>query len=659
MKSKPSEPDDIRRSVLPRTISQVPLDEADTCPLYLLPKLEGAAPLPPRQSQFKRKIASFDTMEQLVEEDTLVHVPNYFRNGHTELKRPLHVQASSEEESLSRLATISMLAVRPRDEVGLQNYFINARIEEIVCHETEQLPIVEIAPIRQGQAEKRQVIASTASGAAIAGIGDLISSVVRYGTNVVMTHIVTQSIYGIFVETNALVTILGYASKFGLDSATLRFLSTYRAKGERSLAAGLIRFASVIAILSGLLCAALFFLFSSALAHLIYHKEVYELPFKEAALLIPLIGMQLVIASGLQALKAIKWKVYMDRLIQPGLTLVSLLVFYALGLRLEALILATICGYLGSTIVGQVLLRKAKKNLVRDVTPRYEPKTWVRFAFPMFFNSMIRNILNSTDVLFLGALATTSQVGLYGAADRVSYFVVAPLIALNVVFSPIIAELHSHGKRKQLENMFKVVTKWSFSLSWPVFLCCLVFHDAILGVFGEKYIAAGIVLIILAFGNLVDSGVGSVNYLLVMTGRPRIILLNTVSSIVVNVSLALILIPRFSIEGAAWAAALTVIVLNLVGLIEVYLFMGIHPYRWDILKPVVAGAIAALVGLAMIQGIHVGFGHLAILGVLGLVIPFTLVYVSVLVLFRFDEEDMMVIGMVRAKFVRKKVVNGA
>jgi O-antigen/teichoic acid export membrane protein len=272
----------------------------------------------------------------------------------------------------------------------------------------------------------------------------------------------------------------------------------------------------------------------------------------------------------------------------------------------------------------------------------------------MFFNSMIRNILNSTDVLFLGIFATPGLVGLYGAADRVSYFVVAPLIALNVIFSPIIAEFHSRGEHKQLEHMFKIVTKWSFSLSWPVFLCCLVFHDAILGVFGEKYIAAGTVLIILAFGNLVDSGVGSVNYLLVMTGRPRLILANTVSSVIVNLSLALVLVPRYSINGAAWAAALTVIILNLVGLIEVYWIMRIHPYRWDILKPVVAGVIAALVGLALTQVIHVGFGHLAILGVLCLVTPFMLIYVSALALFRFDEEDMMLIEMVCAKFRGKK-----
>ena len=508
-------------------------------------------------------------------------------------------------------------------------------------------------PPSTGQTEQRKAVTKTAGGAAIAGLGDLISAILRYITNVIMTHLVTQSIYGIFVETYTVVLVAGYASKLGLDSATVRFLSRYRAKGKRAQAAGLIRFATTLALLSGLISAALFYFLSSILAHAVYHKDLYILPFKEATLLIPLIGIQLVLASGLQALRVIKWKVYVDRLIQPAVTLVLLVVFYLFGLRLEALILGTICGFLASTLTGHFLLRKAAKQFIRDAPPQYEPKLWVRFAFPMFFNSMIRNILNSTDVLFLGAFAVTSQIGLYGAADRVSYFVVAPLIALNVIFSPIIAEYHARNQHKQLATMFKVVTKWSLTLSWPIFLCCLIFHDPILGIFGEKYTSADLVLIILAFGNLVDAGVGSVNYLLVMTGRPRIILINTVTTVIVNITLALVLIPRFGIIGAASAAALTVTILNLVGLIEVYCIMKIHPYRWDMLKPLIAGGVASNVGLKVMPLIHVGYGHFAIFGALILVGLFGIAYIFVLILLRFSEEDMMVIEMVYSRFGKK------
>ncbi|GAC1652309.1 MAG: hypothetical protein NVS4B12_23650 [Ktedonobacteraceae bacterium] len=581
---------------------------------------------------------------------------------------------SSLEESVSRLDTISMVSVQLGEDIAIQqDIFINNWVEDITHQETlvissvknaisfvpGQTSVPQDVAASKALEDKKKAVASTASGAAIAGIGDLVSAVIRYITTVFMTNAFSLSVAGTFIEANTIVTILGYASKLGLDSATLRFLAGYRTRSERSHAAGLIRFASLVALVSGLIWGASFFVLSSTLAHFVFKKDVFALPFRESALLIPLIGLQLVVASGLQAFKAIKWKVYVDRLIQPGVTLLLLVVFYLLGLRLEALILATTCGFIASTITGQFLLGKAKKKLVRGVKPEYDIKMWLKFAFPMFFNSMIRNILNSTDILFLGAVATQGELAFYGSADRVSYFVVAPLIALNAIFSPVIAEYHSRGEHKQLENMFKIVTKWSFSLSLPVFLCCLIFHDAILGIFTEKYTAAGLVLVILAFGNLVDSGVGSVNYLLVMTGRPRVILTNTVTTVVVNILLALLLVPHFKILGAAFAAALTIVILNIVGLIEVYWIMKIHPYRWDTLKPILAGGVACVVGLFLNRFIHVGYGHRAILGTLfALILPFLLSYVATLALLRFSEEDTMVFDMVRAKFgkSKKKVV---
>ncbi len=565
-------------------------------------------------------------------------------------------------QALSRLNAISMVAVSTREETGQQqDAFISDWVEDIARKDTLILPVMSPVELQAAtdEIEKRKAVASTAGGAAIAGAADAISAVLRYVITVLMTNLFPPAMYGIFVEANTVTTVLGYASKLGLDSTLLRFLPAYRAKGERGLATGMIRFALLTSLISGLIWGVAFFALAFLLVHSVFHKDIFAVPFREAALLVPFVGIQLVLAAGLQAMKAIKWKVCVDRLIQPVLTLILLIVFYLLGLKIEALIYSTVLGYLASIISGYVLFGKMRRKLVRDVKAQYDVKTWATFALPMFFNSMIRNILNSTDVLFLGILATQAQIAFYGAADRVSYFVVAPLIALNAIFSPIIAEYHAKGKTAQLENLFKVVTKWSFSLSWPVFLCFTVFHDPILGIFGKQYTQASEVLFLLSLGNLVDAGVGSVNYLLVMTGRPRVILFNTVSTVVLNVTLALLLVPRFNIVGAALAAALAVIILNIVGLIEVYWYMKIHPYRWDILKPVLAGAGATLVGLFLTHLVHVGYGHKAIFGVLALVIPFMLVYVGLLALLRFSEEDKIVFETVRAKFSNRKKKNAA
>ena len=561
------------------------------------------------------------------------------------------------EELISSPDTVPMFAAKPGEsQLKQEDTYIHAWVEDIALQATLRLPIIVLTPAKQAQSNQRQAIASTASGAAIAGTGDLIFSVLRYVTNVVMTNIVSQSVYGTYMAAYTSAMIVGSIAELGLDTTMLRFLSIYRTKDEHDLAAGLVRFVVWMTLISGLLCGVLFYFSATAIAHLVYHKNAYTLPLKEVALLIPLISLQLVFASGLQALKAIKLKVFVDRLIQPLLFLILIGVFYLLGLRLEALILATTCGFLASVITGQVLLRKTSRQLVCDTAPRFAPKTWLRFTLPMSFYTLIQNVLNSTDVLFLTAFGTAAQVGLYAAADRASTFAIMPVLALNTIFSPLIAEYYTRGEREQLANLAKVVTKWSFSLTLPIFLCFCVFHDAILSVFSKEYTAAGAVLIILSLGNLVNAVAGSAGSLLVMTGHARIILANTIATIIVNIGLAFLLVPRFNVIGAAVAAALAVIILAAAYIIEACQILKTLAFRWDMLKSIAAGGAASVVGLLLLRVIHVGYGYRAIFGVLVLVIPFMLVYLLMLALLGFSTEDMMVFDAVFARVGRKRNV---
>lgn len=516
---------------------------------------------------------------------------------------------------------------------------------------------IVLSPEKQVQLEQRQAVTNIAGGATIVGIGSILSVVLRYFGNVAMTHILSQSAFGIFVEVFTAVSIIGLLANLGLNGSLLRFLPTYRMKSEHSLAAGLLHFALWVALISGILCGAVFFLSSTALAHFVYHNDAYALPLKEAALLIPLIALQATFTAALLALKAVKSTVSVDRLIQPGLTLILMGVFYLLGLRLGGVILASLCGFLASVIMGQFLLGKARRQLVSDTVSKFAPKVWLLFALPLGLNSVIQNVSGNVDILSLALFAAPAQAGLYAAADRTSVFILMPFTIIGTIFIPIIVEYHAHDEHEQLAKMLKVVTKWCLSLSLPMFLCFCVFHSAILGVFSSEYKAASIVLIINSFGNLAFVVAGFTLNLLLMTGRAFINLANTVATIAINIALAFLLVPHFGALGAAVAASTSLIVLGVTGLIEVYWIMKVHPFRWDMLKPIGAGGFAAGMSFLLLHAVPLPDGRVGTLESLGLIIPFVLIYVLVLSLLGFSEEDTMVFDAIRTKlgsFARHK-----
>ena len=499
-------------------------------------------------------------------------------------------------------------------------------------------------------AEQQKAITTTASAAAIAGVGDLSSGVLRYATTIAMTHMVSPTIYGAFGTVSTIALTLTPLARLGLEGVLVRLLPLYRTRDQSDLIAGLLRFTTAIVLGFGLLIGILFFAYAAPIALQIYHNPAYLLPIRELAPLIPLIALHFVSAAGLQAFKYIKWKVALDHFAHPVITLVTLVIFYWLGWRLEALSLSAILGYLFTVLISQVILHKTARRYTLTTPARYIPRTWSRFTAPLFCYSIVHTIAGTTNILLLSIFSTPGRTGIYLASERVSYFIAIPFLALSLIFSPLIVEYHTRGRHQQVATMLKMVTRWSFVCSLPIFLGCLIFHDTILALFGHQYRTGGSVLILLCASSLILAITRTTSHLLAMIGSLRLITLNSIATLAIHTGLSFFLIQRFGVLGAAIATLLTPCILDGLCLIEVYWIMKIHPYRQDMYKPLIAGSVASVVALLLLHLAHPGTGRLAHIETLSLLLPFLLAYVLVMIWLRLSAEDHVVLARIRARF---------
>jgi O-antigen/teichoic acid export membrane protein len=564
---------------------------------------------------------------------------------------------SARREWISAFDTAIMAVIRPQAvELRQQDMLAHTLIEDITQQVTLILPVIARDTEKEEQLNQHRDITATARGAGIAGFANLMYNALRYVMNVAMTHIVSPGIFGVFGEVITVVSLLGVLANLGFDRLLIYLLPTYRVKHDRDLANGLVRFSIRISLIAGFLLGALLFAFAPVIARAYYHAPSDELILRELALLIPLIALGGVFSAGLQALKEIEWKVYVQ-LSLSLITLIALVIFFLLGWGLEALIFSAISGYICSMLIGQIAFSKFVKRFTGDAAPRYLPRQWFGFALPALFSEQIFNIAITADILILSIFATPAQAGIYIIASRISSLVNLPLASLNVIFIPQMAEYFASGERKQLESMFKMVTKWSFSLSLPVCLCCLVFYDAILGIFGAQYTTGWLVLVILCFGYLANTGTGAVFQLLSIMRRLYITSIDSITQLILSIGLSFLLVPSLNILGAAMAVALASILVNVLCVIEVYWIMKLHPYRWNMCKPLLAGGVATIVGILLKHFVHLqpGSGRFAILVELGLIVPFILVYILVLLLLRFSEEDRIVFNALFVRFRRLRL----
>ena len=157
-----------------------------------------------------------------------------------------------------------------------------------------------------------------------------------------------------------------------------------------------------------------------------------------------------------------------------------------------------------------------------------------------------------------------------------------------------------------------------------------------------------VALRIAAATQLLCTGVGSVNYLLLMSGRQRDTLYNAVPAVFVNLGVSVALIPHWGIAGAALGNAGGMLVANFVGLWQVRKHLGIHPFHAGLTRPLSAGLVVA--GVALGAQAWWGPGWLALIvgGVGGGVC-----FLATLTALGLDEGDRLVVDAVKRKVGRR------
>jgi O-antigen/teichoic acid export membrane protein len=493
-------------------------------------------------------------------------------------------------------------------------------------------------------------ISGAAGGAAIVGIGNIAGSVLKFSSNYLLQVGFGATLYGLYSIALALIQLIASLCNLGLGDTTMRYTAIYQGKKQMRSLYGLIIFCSGLAGVMGVVGAVGLIFFSPTLAAA--KNEPRLAPLLELMTpLVLLMSLQPVWFGSLQGLKLFKWRVISERIIMPIVLLALVIVFFIFTPSLFMIASATMISVAAGTFVGSYFLYRSAILLVRGYKPRFKVREWVVFSTFNFLTSITEVVLESIDTLLLVFYAVANaQVGQYNAAIKISDFIAMPLFSLGTMFAPTIAELHSKGEHVKLGIMYKVVNKWTITLSLPIFLIATLFSRTLLQLSGRTFIDAWPLLVVSAIGSMVNAAAGSFGYMLLMTGHQKWSFMNSVTSVTLNIVFAALLIPHYGAMGTALGTMITLILVNIMRYIQVRLLLKTNPYAWDVLKPLGAGILAAAIAgglLLFLEKTNV-FVHL-------LLIPVCCgCYVGFLILFKVSPEDMVVVDALRKKILGAK-----
>lgn len=221
----------------------------------------------------------------------------------------------------------------------------------------------------------------------------------------------------------------------------------------------------------------------------------------------------------------------------------------------------------------------------------------VRASGPLALARVLRTVIFSFDVVLLGMWIGSKSVGLYTAAYRVCYLVLAAAVTVHVAYLPGLTRAAAES-RPALSALTTRALETALTLGLPAVVGGVVLAGPILvALFGPAYAggATALRIVLLSIGFILAS-LAAHNVLLAigqLWTEVRVI----AGAAVLNVTANLWLIPRYGLNGAAVATALAEAVI-LIGMAVSLRRFGVHPWRLTLARPLTAAAMMGVVLVA-------------------------------------------------------------
>jgi O-antigen/teichoic acid export membrane protein len=434
-----------------------------------------------------------------------------------------------------------------------------------------------------------------ASGGFVSLAGQSTGTIIRTVYHILLAKYLGAAFYGIYSLGFSILNILSTFSIMGLHLGVVRFVAIYLGVKDYERLRGILNFSLLFVLGIGIFIGFVLFSLSPYISIQIFNEPQLRIAAQCFSLVLPFYCLMLMFSFIFRGFQKLQFTVLIRDVCQPLVATSTLILLTFIGLNLKRALLAYCLSVLLSAIGAFYLFKRFSPQEIHNASPIYENKKLLRFSIPLIFVYFTVVLLNKTDIMMLGYLGSSQEVGIYSISYKIARLSFIFYAAFNSIFGPIFADLYNRQKKHELSVLFKLATRWSFTLTLGLTLIMFLMSESILQFFGEKFVTGAMPLQILALMWLAISLSGSIGNVLIMSGNQFSEFFFSVSTLILNIILNLVFIKKFGIAGAALATAISMCGLNLVKMLYVFKKIHIHPFNRVYLKPLVSALFTVFV----------------------------------------------------------------
>jgi len=441
-------------------------------------------------------------------------------------------------------------------------------------------------------------------------------------------------------------TIVNFTSNFtkiGFDQGFIRYIPIYKNKNQFGKIKYLITLSYLISLLLSITVGVMLFFGADFLAINFFNESEMSMVLKLSSILLVVFTFYRLSNSILTAIKRVDYLTIINYIVVPIAFLLPLVTYETMNL-IQAFWLRIASYSLGIFLMVFIVYNKEKFMYANYKKVNFTK--YMKFSIPLLFINLLYFLISNIDILMIGYFLTSKDVGIYSVSVRISMITLFVLRSINSIFGPVISELVSQNKINELEKLLKSINKIIFLFSFNYLVFVFIFRKEILLVFGEEFILSNIVLVILTFGQFAKSVSGPIGTVLIMSGKQKYEVWNSVLICILNIILNLLFIPSYGIVGAALATMLSIVIINIIKILEIYKEFKFVPYKKSIFKVFLFGLVSFLF-LQILSFLDINYLIKLLSGVVLSLFINTWLFVK----FGIEKDDQLIINKFKSKFL--------
>ncbi|ADJ13679.1 flippase [Halalkalicoccus jeotgali] len=431
------------------------------------------------------------------------------------------------------------------------------------------------------------------TGGSIVFVGEMFGLGLSFLSTLVIGRLLGPGGYGAIALGSAALATVSTLVLLGMHTGVGRFLPRYDdPERRRGVLVSAFQLVLPLSILSG----AGLILLAEPIATRAFGDPNVAPVLRVFGLAMPFASVEKLAVGGIQGVKRTFPKVLVENVTAHLTRLVLAVVLLWAGFDAAGVAWAYVLGHAGAAGLGTYYLYRYTPLFSR-IGATSMHRELLAFSAPLIVSAIMVKILADIDTFLLGYFVSTADVGVYNVLYPLATMLTIVLASFGFLFVPVLSELHAEGDVGEMAHMYRLVTKWIFVASLPIFLVIGLFSELLIRyTYGSQYTEGALALSVLAVGFFVHAIVGPNYKTLTAMGHTRLIMFDNIGAAGLNVALNVLLIPRYSYLGAAVATVIAYFSLNVAYSTQLYTRTGIHPFDESLSK----AAIAALVPIGAI-----------------------------------------------------------